>query len=438
MIKLTIIIFMVLLLSSTHAVAQEQEAFAPVRTIDFEAWFENVPCPICPLAKTLTLTAVTFGEELFNGLRKSLLAFLGMGLGIFLLYKTARILLPFGGEGKDSFNEMMTMIIIVLLTGAALKSMDIYWQYIFMPIASGAVSMSNTIAASVATNIDKCDTTIIGQDNKQRAEQLAQKVECQIKQLSTTLSKGIVIGLSTMMGEINIKGFGGLAKAAVSGQLTMAIYSFLSGLIIVIAFCYTLFAVLLGMIEILYRWALISVLSPLMIAAFPLKQTRSFSFFGIKGLAESAVSMILIAVVAAIAVELINNVPIKFDDDRMMTIAAAFDIISNKESNEKQIILYFWNIGFWQLLIIAILSGLAMFKVHAFAAQLVGGGIASFSAQMGTSTLNLSRVSDAADLVYRTGADAIGLARGGQLSKGFSGDLNTLGENLGKMIRGRK
>jgi hypothetical protein len=275
-------------------------------------------------------------------------------------------------------------------------------------------------------------------DNKARAEQLAQKVECQIKQLSTTLSKGIVIGLSTMIGDINIQNFGDLARATVTGQLTKAIFGFLSGLILVIAFCYALFAVLLGMLEILYRWALVSVLSPLMIAAYPLKQTRGFAFFGIKGLAESAVSMILIAVVAAISVELINTVTIRFDGDRVMTVAAAYDIISDQQSPEKQIIVYFWNIGFWQLLIIAILSGLAMFKVHAFAAQLVGGGIASFSAQMGTSTLNLSRASDALGLVYRTGADAIGLARGGQLSKGFSGDLNTLGENLGKMIRGRK
>lgn len=346
----------------------------------------NITCFSCPLIKAIIKISADLGEDIFNGLRETLVSLIGVVIALVLLYRIGTLFLPFGpteNAGKV-VNQQLYLTGLGIMLCIVLSSMTYFWQYVYVPVLQSSVDISDVILQSVGgiEGYAKCPAAaVIGTVSEQSAL-LADRIECQTKNIVETLSQGLRVGWAMIDSMRRYEVTGNPASWINVAKNFLLIFSAIP---IIAIFFYATLKFLFGMIDVVWRWTFICMISPLMIASFLTKQTRSFFGFGMKGMLESLVSFTLMSIVAAVTASLLANVDVdpsyagKLNDPKSyikaISDAKTFAPTLNRAA--------FWNITF-----IGLLCGGLLFKCRDLAGKLVGSVTGGAAGDFGQSILN--------------------------------------------------
>ncbi|MCA3269671.1 MAG: lytic transglycosylase domain-containing protein [Thalassospira sp.] len=419
-------------------------------------------CWSCDLLEALTVGGILTGEKVYDKLRSALIALILAVQGLFALWYVFKVMQPFGADGRVSgvFNEYASNLFVAFFICLVLASSGFFWKYLYIPVLSGAMDLSGTIV-SAANNpqLNSC-APVAGGDLPNVAKSLGARLSCQVRGVSEGVGSGVTIGwamwnrmtliaegtqvdlsawanagrafivaaataLGTFIAGIFTSGFGtylggaaaGTAAAALLGgdvakqvaSLLDRINLFFSGGALMAVFFYASLIYVFGVMEVILRWTVIALASPLMIASYAFKQTRGMAFWGLKGMFESLMSLAMMSVVALIAIALVTeSMEKQAQRDAVITatsttattpqqpatatpapqattaakvspqIASIESLVTKIETDKDYKGVPTMNtLAFWELITVGLLIGGLMQRMPAIARQLIGGAGAS-------------------------------------------------------------
>lgn len=346
----------------------------------------NITCFSCTLIKAIIKISADLGEDIFNGLRETLVSLIGVVIALVLLYRIGTLFLPFGpteNAGKV-VNQQLYLTGLGITLCIVLSSMTYFWQYVYVPVLQSSVDISDVILQSVGgiEGYAVCPPVpVIGTASEQSAL-LAERIECQTKNIVETLTQGLRVGWAMID---SMRRYEVSANPASLINVAKNLLLIFSAIPIIAIYFYATLKFLFAMIDVVWRWTLISMISPLMIASFLTKQTRSFFGFGMKGMFESLVSFALMSIVAAVTASLLANIDVdpsyagKLNDPQSYIESIQKGLVFAPTINRAA----FWNITF-----IGLLSGALLFKCRDLAGRLVGSVTGGAAGDFGQSILN--------------------------------------------------
>lgn len=387
-------------------------------------------CWSCDLLEALTVGGITTGEKVYDKLRMALVALILTVEGIFALWYVFKVMQPFGADGRVSgvFNEYATNLFVAFLICLVLASSGFFWKYLYIPVLSSAMDLSGTIvSAGENSQLDNCPAVAKG-DLKTVAESVGERLSCQVRGVSEGVGSGVTIGWAmwnrmTLVGDgtsINLMAWavaGGLVlvggpagllvgliiflvTGGIGGQVSSLldrINLFFSGAALMAVFFYASLIYVFGVMQVILRWTVIALASPLMIASYAFKQTRGMAQWGISGMFESLMSLAMMSIVALIAIALVTESMEKQGAQFASSVSTAaqtstaanktkassqFQSIQGlveKIENDKDFkgVPTMNTVAFWELLTVGLLIGSLMQRMPALARQLIGGAGAS-------------------------------------------------------------
>ncbi len=406
-------------------------------------------CWSCDLLEALTVGGILTGEKVYDKLRSALIALILAVQGLFALWYVFKVMQPFGADGRVSgvFNEYASNLFVAFFICLVLASSGFFWKYLYIPVLSGAMDLSGTIV-SAANNpqLNSC-APVAGGDLPNVAKSLGARLSCQVRGVSEGVGSGVTIGWAmwnrmTLIAEgtrIDLKAWtaAGAGAAAfigpagfmftgpaglilspffASGIISQQVASlldrinlFFSGGALMAVFFYASLIYVFGVMEVILRWTVIALASPLMIASYAFKQTRGMAFWGLKGMFESLMSLAMMSVVALIAIALVTeSMEKQAQRDAVITatsttattpqppatatpapqattaakvspqIASIESLVTKIETDKDYKGVPTMNtLAFWELITVGLLIGGLMQRMPAIARQLIGGAGAS-------------------------------------------------------------
>jgi hypothetical protein len=368
--------------------------FADIKTTLIET-VSFIKCWSCGIVEAVTRVADTVGEQVFNFIRVSLVTLLAAILGIYLVYHAMRVLMPFGPLASISgiFGQMTLVTGTTLFVIAMLGGMDYYWNNIYRPILSGSMETSQAVLRLSGANLkNNCvsagslPTSVVPMQ-----AQLSDQMTCITESINETLSYGIQVGWAMIVaiGPQQKRQSFDLTKITTYIHGVKLIFLLISGIILMGIYIYASLGFLWVIIDIVYRWTFVSVISPLAIAAFSFNETRKFSVFATRSLLESFVALILVSIVAALSVlliaqtgfdtrttagTLINQSP----EEYIKLIAAADPKVRAPTFNTTL---------FYSLAMIGLMVGSLVYKMKDLASYLTSSALGGWAAQKGQQTM---------------------------------------------------
>jgi hypothetical protein len=256
-------------------------------------------CMSCTLVEMLANTSYELGGKAHAVLQTSMTALLGAIFGIYILVQAGKLLFPFGPLENITgiFNAVATRTLIIIAAMTFMLSFGNYWTLIHTPPLVAGINLTSTLMDR--TKITLSGIALINQACPQLdsgdANAIGQAMSCTMRNAQDTVSKGLMAGIGAMFANsasqnplvMFTSGVGGIVVALLSAAVLLLIYApiYLS--------------LPLKMADIILRWTLLAVLSPLMIAAAAFPVTRSFMFAGLKGLLQAAFELMLYGIVVA-------------------------------------------------------------------------------------------------------------------------------------------
>jgi len=256
-------------------------------------------CMSCKLVEMLANTSYELGGWAHAVLQTSMTALLGAIFGIYILVQAGKLLFPFGPLENITgiFNAVATRTLIIIAAMTFMLSFGNYWTLIHTPPLVAGINLTSTLMDR--TKITLSGIALLNQACPQLdsgdATAIGQAMSCTMRNAQDTVSKGLLAGIGAMFANsasqnplvMFTSGVGGIVVALLSAAVLLLIYApiYLS--------------LPLKMADIILRWTLLAVLSPLMIAAAAFPVTRSFMFAGLKGLLQAAFELMLYGIVVA-------------------------------------------------------------------------------------------------------------------------------------------
>lgn len=356
----------------------------------------NLECWSCGIIIAITRVADGLGNEIFEVLRGSLIALLAAILGIYLVYHAMRVLMPFGPVSSITgiFSQMTLVTGMTLLTITLLGSMAFYWDYIYRPVLSTSVGVTTSILRASGAKLETtCDYPGLPKNLVSVGDQTAAQMSCVARAINKTLSQGTRVGWAMIVAVRELQG-----REAVDlrkpwrtyPNMVRVVVLILSGVILMGVFIYASLAFLWVIIDIVYRWTFISLISPLAIAAYTFRETRGFSSFAIRGMMESFIGLILTAAVAAVTVKLVEQTG--FDSRTTGKVLIPKNIetyIQLLEKADPTVRAPTINTTlFWSLATIGMMAGSLMFKMKELASYLTSSAIGGWATDTGLKITN--------------------------------------------------
>jgi hypothetical protein len=355
----------------------------------------NLDCWSCGIIVAVTRVADGLGNEIFEVLRGSLIALLAAILGIYLVYHAMRVLMPFGPVSSITgiFSQMTLVTGMTLLTITLLGSMAFYWDYIYRPVLSTSVGVTTSILRASGAKLETtCDYPGLPKNLVSVGDQTAAQMSCVARAINKTLSQGTRVGWAMIVAFRELRGHEAvdLRLPWTYPNMVRVVVLILSGVILMGVFIYASLAFLWVIIDIVYRWTFISLISPLAIAAYTFRETRGFSSFAIRGMMESFIGLILTAVVAAVTVKLVEQTG--FDPRTTGKVLIPKNIetyIQLLEKADPAVTAPTINTTlFWSLATIGMMAGSLMFKMKELASYLTSSAIGGWATETGLKITN--------------------------------------------------
>jgi hypothetical protein len=331
---------------------------------------QSIKCPSCPVMEAVTKGALALTDDMTDLMVESLQGLVMAALGVWMLLQVAKLLFPFGPLDRvpNTLNSVTGMIILAIGVMFVLGSADLYKRYILHPIIAASINASNVILSeAISVTSQATSTTPARNPNPTPAAapqlppitmtadldtfdtQVSVALVEHVKTVHETLQKGICLGISntglpgcmnetvvqknaqgksswidsgikTIM-DLGQKGID-FAKGSVkfaetilkaldqneAGRLftdllihIIAIF----GIIIVYGLVWVKYP--LYVLDVVMKWAVLSILWPLMAAAMLLPATRPSAFSALKGLGHAALTLVFLAAVIGTSLSVIDQ-----------------------------------------------------------------------------------------------------------------------------------
>lgn len=385
--------------------ALQGDIMAAQMEINLRETVRTLQCWPCNLIGAITNVADEVGEKVFDALNGSLQTLLIAVLGIYLVYTAAKLLLPFGPAMSVAglFNQVTlvtgTTLLVILLLGA----MTFYWEYIYRPVLTGSMTVSQAVlnASDATSNVQSCFTAVPQGESRTLVTETSGQLECMTRRINESLSHGIRIGWAMIVGAEKYT-FSMMNPMTYPDGIRILLLV-LSGVILMLAFGYASLAFLWVVIDIVYRWTKVSILSPLMMAAWTFPPTRTFATFGVKAMMESFIALILVSIIASMITSLITQVGFGGSAGSLGLLPGGIEAYLTKlQTADNSIQAPTLNqTAFWTLLAIAMLAGSLMFKMREVASYLTGSAAGAWGGDVGQKFSNsLAMAGSAGDQVF--------------------------------------
>jgi hypothetical protein len=349
----------------------------------------NITCFSCGLIKAVVKISADLGEDIFNGLRGTLVTLIGVVIALIMLYKIGTLFLPFGPTDNVSkvINQEMYLAGVGLMLSIVLSSMTYFWEYVYIPVLQASVDISDVVLQS--TNIagySSCSSSIsISGTPQEQNALLADRIECQTKNIVEGISQGMRVGWAMIASVVHypVNSF----NDVINMNLIKNMLLIFSAIPIISVYFYASLKFLFAMIDVVWRWTFICMISPLMIASYVTKQTRSFFSFGMKAMFESLVAFAMMSVVAAVTASLIANMDVDANYKNLATLNTPQKYIDAVQAGY----VYAPTINraaFWNITFIGLLCGGLLFQCRDLAGRLVSSMTGGAAGDFGGSILN--------------------------------------------------
>jgi hypothetical protein len=345
----------------------------------FDCSFPDITenCIPCDVMKRLVVISETLGERVFSSIRASVQSFIGIVLALVMLVNAAKLLFPFGPLDKSSMilNNVVTRVGFSLLVATALLSFQNYWRYIHQPVLLGALNLTQVTMQQVqeGASAQKALNALQGSANlyegitpnktvlKARVcaqthftvGQVPEAVDCTVRQMQYAIGEGLEAGLTIIMY--------GIPKNVFTDWMSILIL-IAASMVLLVVYGIAFFNFPMKIADVVIRWTIISVLSPLMLAALIYPATRHYFVNALRGLIQAAMEMVFIGVVIALA---------------GFAIFALGDWKAEQVGGQQGVayagkMVLMNSIIFWQLVLVGITMNLMIGKAKSFATELSG------------------------------------------------------------------
>ncbi len=263
-------------------------------------------------------------------LQKDLMEFMAVFLVIWLLFQVGKLLTAFGpmeGNSSKVLNDIVMRILLAMIVALLIRSPDIVWK-IHESVATagtGVAQLMVTAAASLVDDPDLADITC-GEQFITASGELKQsdpgntdpideslaiaQLECTVEMTAKTLGIGLKMGIDLFTGKNN-GGQGNAsqnswdqfkkqssqeAKRPILLPVSLAMMYFFGSIMIAIPF---------RIIDVVFKWTIITILAPVMLVAFLFPVSRNIATAGLKVLFHSAFTLVILAAAVSIIFALI-------------------------------------------------------------------------------------------------------------------------------------
>ncbi|MFO0445999.1 MAG: hypothetical protein ACK5YL_02155 [Holosporales bacterium] len=264
-------------------------------------------CMGCEVIAKLLEISDTYGQKVFKALQNAMLGLLGIFAVVWSLFHVARIYTPFTPMAQ--MNNLNNMVVsrmgIVFLVGLFLGSFANFWHYVYAPIVVSGMQTAGIITntASEGTGMSGVVSEFCGNLNSASADgkAMAKSAACLLGAMQRSIGGVLMQALQTL--------WDGSWTSPVG--LIMMILS-AAPILWFFGKMYLLFP--LQAADVIIRWLLLAMLSPLIIAAFVLPGLRSITTTALKGMIQSSTELVIQAAIIGLtsgAVDAINTTPSK-------------------------------------------------------------------------------------------------------------------------------
>ncbi|MFN8693472.1 MAG: hypothetical protein ACK5XX_03605, partial [Holosporales bacterium] len=250
---------------------------------------------------------------------------------------------------------------ITLLVCLFMGSFVNFWNLIYTPIVLSGLQSTGVFinAAAEVAGMEGAVAKYCGNLNLSGADGavLAKAMECVMGSMQETVGQiimGALFGMFSSMNNLN--------------PFTWVI-GFFGCIVILWQFGWIYLTLPLRVADVVIRWTVISVLSPLIIAAFILPSARGLTITAIRGLAQSSMELLLVGIILALTSATITEVKNK------AAAAQNFDPQNATEMVGK----FFGQIAigadlFWQFFLIGMVTNLLLRSVNRYSDALLNPG----------------------------------------------------------------
>jgi hypothetical protein len=281
---------------------------SPARAGDVLDWANKVmtSCWSCGTLNQIMNVGLNLAEQAFTALASQTANLLGLLMAIWILFFAAKMFLPFGLEGDASslWNRGAKKLLQFAVVLAFLQSSQSFWNYIFIPMMSAGMQISNTIVTlsnpyeaangtsetgpSGSASNPNCSAGTDGQGVTGAMAVMAQ-MNCPLATVQSQFAKGMFVGIAQIYG-----------SAAHSSDVRY-VCSVVGGLVQIGVFFFGMVLYPIFMIEVIMRVTIVTVLAPVALAASMFEPTRRISEKAAWQIGQAALTLVFVSIVAGIA-----------------------------------------------------------------------------------------------------------------------------------------
>jgi hypothetical protein len=293
-------------------------------------------CWACSLLDKISAIGLGVAEQTFTALAGATSTLLGLVLAVWLLFFAARMFLPFGPDRAVGalWNEGAKKLFRFAVVLAFLQSSQPFWEYVFIPLISAGFGLASSIATTAdayeAANgtsetlsggqqTDYCSQaagTAAPIDGVSAATTVMTQMDCPLSKIQSQFSKGILVGVAEISGVFSScsltgagsssssgSGLGGIVSNAFQATIKAVIGDFernIVGLALILVYFIGYLVFPLQLIDVIMRVTVVTVISPLAIAATLFHATGNFAQRAVWNLVQSTMTLIFASTVAGL------------------------------------------------------------------------------------------------------------------------------------------
>jgi hypothetical protein len=419
--------------------------------------------------------SVVLGAAFSTEIAKGLTILLALVFGVWLLWQVAKIMMPFGPEGgvADIFNKITSKLVLFVFLLVLVGNWGLVWSYFISPITITGLELANSMLASTGRiltvnsgggrnqdlmtqlglnfndgpncsaanrltfNFFDSSGAIFSAANATAQvadmKNLSRSIACNIFNVQKIYGVGAALGVLTMMYSGNdFPPWSGTSYAdwavGTVTALIKTIVAIIIGLIMAALFVVVILIYPLYLVDTVFRLGIITVISPILVAAYFLPMTRSWSTTGIKILVASAASFFFLSVLVGLSLVMMaatlseagailsGTVDSGGKDPSFLINATPFGLASLIFTN------VFWMI-FLSLTAVAVLSLFLMRKANQLAQEFTGAAVGDMGGALAGMARNAAVFAATTAVTMGAGA-AIGApgmaAKGASAAKGVN------------------
>ena len=278
-------------------------------------------CWLCNIFALSYDISVVLTERVFDKIGSGMASLIAVALGIWVLFQAAKLLTPFGPMSGPTgiANIIFIRLGIALLVMTMLRlGFSAYNDMIQAPIMGAGVALSQELLNTASDTLGSlgsvwkkpdCADSFIPTpyisaaatyyNNHPDANTTRRNFICLPRQMQDTLGSGMAFGISNIMAAGNL--------GEISGEAVVRSFDrFFSGVVLVAVYFIAIIIFGMFLLDMLFRFIMTGVMSPIWLAAAVFPSTRFAFSQGVRQLARCALTLVFMTVLIVIAAGLIG------------------------------------------------------------------------------------------------------------------------------------